>query len=477
MAKSVWQKYIVAKTGFILGGASIDVRLESSGELATIFSDQTGAALSNPFTAGADGLARFYADAGVYKITATHTLVSSSFRNQQLGNAASRDVGISAENLVRYADAAASFNQVLQFKNQGANIGALGAGNSVNFTGAGVVASEAGGVITVTVAGGGTSIPVISANVTKTVGAAGDFTTWLAALNWVRSALRLNGAIVTLNYLDATCTEQIVLKNEVLDYVIIKNAASVNVTPQTAWVSNPRVGTPGFFDLTNSTLLQIYGSWISQNTNAIGLVVADNSKANIGMTSGPTTELNSFAAAVIAINNSDTFCESCSFTGNTYGLQAADGARAELSSCTIANCMQGVIASGNASIACNSVTYNNVLFNICAVGGSTVIDTSGTYNETEVSTARRFFQVRDAGSTLNVKDPAVSLVASSSARLVEAIGGVVHVDTVTGSGTSTGARVTVSRAAIVIVAGGVTPTFAADNQAANTITSAGLIIA
>lgn len=104
MAKSVWQKFIVDGTGNVLASASMEVRLESSGALATIYSSESGATLSNPFTAGIDGLARFYADAGVYKITATSGAFSNDFRYQQLGNSQSRDVGTASENLPTMAD-------------------------------------------------------------------------------------------------------------------------------------------------------------------------------------------------------------------------------------------------------------------------------------------------------------------------------------------------------------------------------------
>ena len=59
--KSVWQKYIEdTVTGLPVAGASVEVRREADGTLATLYSDRDGAAQTNPITSDSNGLARFY---------------------------------------------------------------------------------------------------------------------------------------------------------------------------------------------------------------------------------------------------------------------------------------------------------------------------------------------------------------------------------------------------------------------------------
>lgn len=87
-----WQATIVDNDGVILPGASVEVRLESSGALATLFSDRDGSAsLANPFTVGSDGLARFFVTGGAYRITATSGSFSQSWRYVGVGRASETD--------------------------------------------------------------------------------------------------------------------------------------------------------------------------------------------------------------------------------------------------------------------------------------------------------------------------------------------------------------------------------------------------
>ena len=62
MAKTAWQRYITDGDGTVITDATVEVRRESDGALATIYSDAAGSAKSNPFTVTAAGLAQFYAD-------------------------------------------------------------------------------------------------------------------------------------------------------------------------------------------------------------------------------------------------------------------------------------------------------------------------------------------------------------------------------------------------------------------------------
>ena len=72
MALPIFQRTVVKDNGDIIPNAQVEVRLESSGALATLYSDRAGTvALSNPFSSDSSGLALFYANPDEYKITAT----------------------------------------------------------------------------------------------------------------------------------------------------------------------------------------------------------------------------------------------------------------------------------------------------------------------------------------------------------------------------------------------------------------------
>jgi lysophospholipase L1-like esterase len=72
MARDVWQKTITSSsTGAVLSGAQITVRDQVTNDLVDIWVDQSGGVQRpNPFLTGADGLARFFAEPGFYKVTA-----------------------------------------------------------------------------------------------------------------------------------------------------------------------------------------------------------------------------------------------------------------------------------------------------------------------------------------------------------------------------------------------------------------------
>jgi len=100
MAYSAWQQFVQNDAGDVLPSASIEVRDEATGSLAILYSTAGGAALGNPFTAGIDGLARFYVGAGQYKITATSGTDTATYRFYPIGNAQSCDTGITDGNLI-----------------------------------------------------------------------------------------------------------------------------------------------------------------------------------------------------------------------------------------------------------------------------------------------------------------------------------------------------------------------------------------
>lgn len=105
MPYSVWQAFITDGGEQVVPAATIDVYLESSGAPAAIYDGPAGAALGSSTVSGADGLAKFFAPAGVYKIVATKGAFSKEFRYVQLGNASSHDTGTGEDDVLTKADA------------------------------------------------------------------------------------------------------------------------------------------------------------------------------------------------------------------------------------------------------------------------------------------------------------------------------------------------------------------------------------
>lgn len=83
----------VDEAGNVLPLASVEVRSEASGLLASLFSNRTGTTpIANPFTATSEGFAAFHVDGGAYKITATLGADSREWRYVPIGTAAERDL-------------------------------------------------------------------------------------------------------------------------------------------------------------------------------------------------------------------------------------------------------------------------------------------------------------------------------------------------------------------------------------------------
>jgi hypothetical protein len=67
----VWQATITDEAGNAVAGAGVEVRNASTNALVPLFSDNEGESpITNPFTTSSDGLARFYTNAGMYRIRA-----------------------------------------------------------------------------------------------------------------------------------------------------------------------------------------------------------------------------------------------------------------------------------------------------------------------------------------------------------------------------------------------------------------------
>jgi hypothetical protein len=93
MALARWQAPIQDAAGNVVPGATIEVRDEESGLLATLFSDRAGTVpLGNPFNADAGGFAAFFVEGGAYRIAATSGSFSFTWRYVAIGIAAEFDL-------------------------------------------------------------------------------------------------------------------------------------------------------------------------------------------------------------------------------------------------------------------------------------------------------------------------------------------------------------------------------------------------
>jgi hypothetical protein len=74
MALPIFQRTVVTATGDIIAGAEVTVVNEVTGQNAVLFSNRAGTtSKSNPFFTGSDGFAQFYVAPGKYRVTATGT--------------------------------------------------------------------------------------------------------------------------------------------------------------------------------------------------------------------------------------------------------------------------------------------------------------------------------------------------------------------------------------------------------------------
>jgi len=87
-----FQRTITDDEGNIIQNASVEVRNEMTGNLASLFSDRTGlAAIGNPMAATDEGFAAFYIVGGAYRILATAAGFSREWRHEGIGTAGEYD--------------------------------------------------------------------------------------------------------------------------------------------------------------------------------------------------------------------------------------------------------------------------------------------------------------------------------------------------------------------------------------------------
>lgn len=119
MALPAFNRTIVDDAGNILAGASVEVRLRSTLNLASIFSDRDGAVgISNPTTADSNGFVQFYVAAGRYRVTATDGSTTLIWDDVVIG-IPSDEMQLAARSVYARADATAGTAASLAASNDG----------------------------------------------------------------------------------------------------------------------------------------------------------------------------------------------------------------------------------------------------------------------------------------------------------------------------------------------------------------------
>lgn len=92
MVLARWQSTITDEAGNIVADASVEVRSETTGALATIYSDRAGTIpISNPTLSDGNGFVGFYVTGDAYKITSTKGETIRQFRYVGIGTASEED--------------------------------------------------------------------------------------------------------------------------------------------------------------------------------------------------------------------------------------------------------------------------------------------------------------------------------------------------------------------------------------------------
>lgn len=95
MALAAFNFTVTDESGNILNGATVEVRLESTGTLASIYSDRAGAIpMSNSYVLSNGAAGIFYAEGGAYKITATKDSLTRTWRYVPIGTGGENDIEV-----------------------------------------------------------------------------------------------------------------------------------------------------------------------------------------------------------------------------------------------------------------------------------------------------------------------------------------------------------------------------------------------
>jgi len=315
--------------------------------------------------------------------------------------------------------------------------------------------------------GGGSTIPTIAADVTYNVPT--NYPTIAAALAYVQSAVRLNGAIVTINVESAllpVLNEQIILDEVELHYVRLTNDGPVAVN--STGFTNSVLGIPAWIYLTHAALGEITGTWTKGAGGVcIGILTVDG-YANAGIISpAPVTcSITGFFYDVFL--NAGTLT---SVFTTVDSIVVAGNATAELYSSTTNG---SVTAQNEARFNSTLGTHNTVggANNISANTGGEVVLNSCTLN----SGTNNIFLFADNTGNIRGESITVNITANNPALASAAGASNINLNNVTVVGVSASARFTVAEASM-IQAANIGAGFGADSQAALAVLATGLIIA
>lgn len=233
--------------------------------------------------------------------------------------------------------------------------------------------------------GGGGTIPSITADTTLNV--PGDYATLTDAINYVLSAVVLNGAQITVEIEDTeTLTDQITLDGVSLPYLHIRGLGAGPTIDGAAFVASP-IGTPAWLYAEDSALGEVYGTFRNVNCGAAAFFINLNSHTRFGSLANTLTVAAGFAVGVI----------------NLAGHHGMTGTT-----------MTGAAYSLNASVGSETIAFN------CTLTGQVLVeDASATINTGSITVAADSAIVAISGAMVSLKNPTVTgrIVCSDGAQV------------------------------------------------------------
>lgn len=310
---------------------------------------------------------------------------------------------------------------------------------------------------------GGSSIPTIAASMTVNVPA--DYATIGAAIAYAESAVFLNGAVLTINYTNSTCSEQVFVTDVDLP-IQFTTSGPVTVTPS-GWVASP-ASFDCMFNFQDCSIINLGGTWnlsagpyalsytnnsvVRKNASSSGWYITDIITPGDGflnitggtMSSGPGC-LYCIGGEVIIAGASLTSTTGDAITTTGYGT--------------------------NIKVTGSTLTSASAPINMLAGAGGQVVSQGNTLSLS--GSGGVFYNTNGPGIICASGD---TIATSGTHQLAATAGGTIQVHGLTTSGISTGARFSVASGGVIQANGGGAATWGADNQTALVPTTAGLIL-
>lgn len=238
------------------------------------------------------------------------------------------------------------------------------------------------------------NIVVLTGDITKTVGAGGDFTTLNLAINWCKKVIP-NGYNITISILSGTIIQEyIYLENQILPFVTISSVDSI-VTIDGNYLTDVEGGFVYFIHGKNSNMPIINFSMAlineSSTYDSIAIYLEQNSIMKFGgnitiqnfVYEGVRVKYNSYVHfnvinivgvlyGITALHNSHVSCTSSTISGTTRGVQSLWGSTIDASNCICSGTTGfyvgggGIISAsnstGNLSQTENTITSSGIIF-------------------------------------------------------------------------------------------------------------------